>query len=144
MRNPRAALRDAVVELERARVPSRGGEHAPVDARWTLIDRFERAGRRYVVAVEDDAAGLPAAGSLTPREQEVLAAAASGRSTKVIAYDLGLSDSTVRVLLMRAARRLGVASRRELIELHRAATAPPSSEHSVTCDPRSVRDRNRG
>jgi DNA-binding NarL/FixJ family response regulator len=62
---------------------------------WSIVDHHEDAGRRYLVVVE-----APAAESLTTREREVLAAAA-GHTSKAIAFDLGLSDSTVRVLMSR-------------------------------------------
>jgi DNA-binding CsgD family transcriptional regulator len=39
---------------------------------------------------------------------------ALGQSTKETAYALGISDATVRVLLRRAASKLGTASRVEL------------------------------
>ncbi len=53
--------------------------------------------------------------ALTRREQEVLAAAARGHHNKLIAYDLGLAHSTVRVLLHRAATKLGAGSRSEAV-----------------------------
>jgi DNA-binding CsgD family transcriptional regulator len=43
-----------------------------------------------------------------------------GHTNKVIAYELGLSASTVRVLLTRASRKLGVSGRQRLIERYRA------------------------
>ena len=54
---------------------------------------------------------------LTERERQVVAFLALGRSTKEIAYVLGISDSTTRVLLGRAAARLGVRSRDELVRV---------------------------
>jgi DNA-binding CsgD family transcriptional regulator len=83
-------------------------------ARWTLVDSFEAEGRRYVVARENQAQvrGLAA---LTDRERQAVAYLALGQSTKEAAYALGISDVTVRVLLARAAARLGVRSRRELL-----------------------------
>ena len=70
----------------------------------------------YVVARENQAAvgGLP---GLTERERQVVAFLALGRSTKEIAYTLGISDSTTRVLLSRAAARMGVRTREELVRL---------------------------
>ena len=38
-----------------------------------------------------------------------------GHTDKVIAYELGLSASTVRVLLHRATRKLGASTRREAL-----------------------------
>jgi DNA-binding NarL/FixJ family response regulator len=54
--------------------------------------------------------------TLTTRETEVLMHAIGGRSSKAIAHELRIADSTVRVLLWRAARRLGARTRRELLE----------------------------
>jgi DNA-binding NarL/FixJ family response regulator len=54
---------------------------------------------------------------LTPTERCVVTCALRGFSTKEIAYTLGISDSTVRVLIMRAVRRYGYRSRRELMKL---------------------------
>jgi DNA-binding CsgD family transcriptional regulator len=48
---------------------------------------------------------------LTEREREVLARARDGHTYKEIAYDLGIAASTVRVLVHRAAARLGVTCR---------------------------------
>lgn len=87
-----------------------------VASRWTLVASFERDGERYVVAREI----LPSRrgpGALTDRERVVLACVARGCSTKEAAYELGISDSTVRVMLMRAARRCGAKDRHHLLEL---------------------------
>jgi DNA-binding CsgD family transcriptional regulator len=55
--------------------------------------------------------------SLTETERSAVTAAARGYSTKEIAYTFGIAEATVRVLLMRAARRCGVQSRKELLSL---------------------------
>jgi len=57
---------------------------------------------------------------LTGREREIVELALLGSENKCIAYDLGLSDSTVRVLMRRAAIKLGVRTRRELLAKMRA------------------------
>ena len=44
---------------------------------------------------------------LTPREREILDAVLAGKTHKEIAFELGLSDSTVRVLYARAMKRIG-------------------------------------
>jgi DNA-binding NarL/FixJ family response regulator len=54
--------------------------------------------------------------SLSEREREVLWHLSLGHETKVIACDLGLADSTVRVLLVRIATKLGTRSHAELLE----------------------------
>ncbi len=84
-------------------------------ARWSLVDRYERDGRRYVVAREN-APSPRGPEALSARERQVAALACIGHSNKSIAYELGLSHSTVRVLTARAAAKLGVRTRDELIE----------------------------
>ena len=83
-------------------------------ARWTLVDSFEDNGNRYIVARENQARfdGLE---SLTDRERQAVVYMAVGQSTKETAYALGISDVTVRVLLGRAAAKLGVRSRAGLL-----------------------------
>jgi DNA-binding CsgD family transcriptional regulator len=122
-------LEQAVLRMEAARGPMRRRDpdgalelwRTLVDAELTLLDHFERGGKRYVVAVanppklEEDKRPL-----LSRRERQVVSAAAAGRTNKLIAYELGLAHSTVRVLLARAAQRLGASSRRELIAIQRA------------------------
>lgn len=87
-----------------------------VGTRWTLVDAFSKDGERFIVARENQAhvRGLEA---LTEREQQVVACAAGGSTNKEIAYDLGISHATTRVLLARACRRLGVRSREDLLRL---------------------------
>jgi DNA-binding CsgD family transcriptional regulator len=87
---------------------------APGGARWTLVATYECEGARYVVARENQPTvyRLP---ELSEREQQVVACLAFGRSTKEIAFALGVSDSTVRVLVARASARLRVRTREELL-----------------------------
>jgi DNA-binding CsgD family transcriptional regulator len=74
-----------------------------------------------VVAVENVRVA-PTPAVLSARERQVVAAAVTGRTNKLIAYELGLSDSTVRVLLGRAKRKLELRTRRELVALYAAHT----------------------
>ncbi|TXI90832.1 MAG: response regulator transcription factor [Cupriavidus sp.] len=60
-------------------------------------------------------AGVYQASSLTPRQLEVLSQLNLGRSNKVIAHHLGLSENTVRVLVAAILDHLGVVSRVEAI-----------------------------
>lgn len=48
---------------------------------------------------------------LSPREREILDLITRGGSPKEVAFDLGLSDATVRVLYSRAMRKLGRSRR---------------------------------
>jgi DNA-binding CsgD family transcriptional regulator len=120
----REAFRAAVIALERARGPLRRRDpdaaidlwRGLVQGRWSLVDRFERDGRRYIVAHRNDPAALDPR-SLTDRERQVVGYVALGHSNKLIAYELGLSPSTVGVLLARAAAKLGARSRAELVTM---------------------------
>jgi hypothetical protein len=111
-RTCREVLRSAVLEVDRARTRTRrldvegalGAWRVLVESRWSLIDRFESDGRRYVVARINPSVSA-GADSLTPRERQVAALTDLGHSSKVIAYELGISDSTVRVLLSRIRRK---------------------------------------
>ncbi len=122
-------LEESVLRMEAARGPMRRRDpdgaldlwRTLVDAELTLLDHFERGGKRYVIAVANPPeAGEEKLATLSRRERQVVTAAAGGRSNKVIAYELGLAHSTVRVLLARAAQRLGATSRRELLAIHLA------------------------
>jgi DNA-binding CsgD family transcriptional regulator len=132
-REARENLRDAVITLERVRGRMRKREpeealrrwRALVDARWSLVDQFDSDGRRYVIAKRNEAAGTQPR-QLSPRERQVLAYASLGHSNKVIAYELGLSASTVRVLLTRASRKLGVKGRQLVLDRFRLAPPPRS------------------
>lgn len=121
-KSSREQIRNAVLAIESARSESerpRGrraleGWHPLTAARWTLVDNFQECGRRYIVACENqvDARGFD---SLTDRERQIVVHAALGLTNKEIAYTLGVSHVTVRVLIARAARRLGVYRREDLL-----------------------------
>ena len=80
----------------------------------TLVDTFEENGSLYIVAREGGPCAL-GIDRLTERERQIVEHAALGFTNKEIASALGISDATVRVLMARAARRVGVHSRRELL-----------------------------
>jgi DNA-binding CsgD family transcriptional regulator len=123
-----AAAKDQLKILQRAAVVRRdaraAGHTQPVtdgwvpriQSRWTLVDIQNSEGDPCVIARENQASvgGLE---MLTDRERQVVASAALGRSNKEIAYEIGIADATVRVLMSRACSRLGVSSRKELMEL---------------------------
>jgi DNA-binding CsgD family transcriptional regulator len=56
---------------------------------------------------------------LRPRERQVLAELAEGRSNRAIATRLGISENTVKFHVSRICRELGVTSRPELVALVR-------------------------
>ena len=117
----REALRDAVQRIERAR--SARGRSDPdaalaswqglVDGRWSLVDRFESDGRRFVVALENEPE-VPDPRGLSRRECQVAERVGLGLATKEIAYELGVSLSAVSMAAATAWRKLGLGSRTEL------------------------------
>ncbi len=121
------ALRNAALAIDRARTrASRLDEgdavamwHALVNGRWTLVDHVDRDGRRYFVARKNDPE-VARHHALTRRERQVIGFAAFGHSNKLIAYELGLSVSSVAAYLEIAMEKLGVATRAELIVAARA------------------------
>lgn len=131
----RELLRRAVLALERSRGPLRqtdpdaslAARKALVGARWSLVDRLDLDGRRYLLARENSprAQGPDA---LSARERQVLAYAKLGHHNKLIAYELGVADSTVRVLLARAAAKVGVKTREELLRSFDDGWCPPPNE----------------
>jgi DNA-binding CsgD family transcriptional regulator len=129
-----SALARAAGAIASARGPLRFAEDGAAVAGWqglvqrrfTLVDAPERPhrGRRRMLAFENQpqVAGFAA---LTDREREVAAYLMLGHSTKVIAYELGISDSTVRVLLRRVRHKLNVDTRADLMAALRAASRDP-------------------
>lgn len=117
----REMLRDAVRRIDKARTAE--GRSDPdgaldnwtglVEGRWSLVDRFDTDGRRFVVAVKNDPAH-PDPRGLTMGEREVGEFVGLGRSTKEIGYILGVSLSAVTNLTARAQAKLGLHSRAEL------------------------------
>jgi DNA-binding CsgD family transcriptional regulator len=120
----RESLAAAVRRVERARGKLRRvdeGEaielwRALVDGRWSLVDHVEKDGRRLVLARRNEP-GARDPKALSPRERDVLAYAALGHSNKHIAYLLGLAPATVASHLASGTAKLGLRSRREVIEV---------------------------
>jgi DNA-binding CsgD family transcriptional regulator len=81
-----------------------------VSGRWLLVDHVETDGRRCVLAHRNDP-HVPDARGLTLRERQVLAYAALGHPNKVIAYELGLSISSISSHLASGRATLAFPSR---------------------------------
>jgi DNA-binding CsgD family transcriptional regulator len=92
-------------------------EHLP-SAAVTLVDRFDVGGGTYVLLRERRQRATRLR-MLTATEHAVLELLVQGNSTKEAAFALGITAGTVRVLIMRAARRCGVAGREALLVLAR-------------------------
>jgi DNA-binding NarL/FixJ family response regulator len=108
----RAPDRDEAIEIWRG----------VLAGRWSLVEHFDAAGRRFVVA-RRDASAPKCFDVLTPGERRVVAQAAKGHTNKLIAYELNVSTSAVGMRIARAARKLGLRSRVELISAYRRAHA---------------------
>lgn len=93
--------------------------------KWSLVDLRDEAAVRHLVARRADV--VAPRSLLTSRQRQVLACASLGWSNKTISYDLGVSATTVSTHLLSAARRLGVRSRVEALQMFRAT---PSKEGS--------------
>jgi DNA-binding CsgD family transcriptional regulator len=88
--------------------------------RWRLVDHFDVAGRRFVIALGGPRVASPSPlAHLSRRERAACARAAEGQANKVIAAELGVTVSTVGNLLRRARHKLGCRSRVELIRAFR-------------------------
>ncbi|MFO0684402.1 MAG: helix-turn-helix transcriptional regulator [Sandaracinus sp.] len=116
LRRTVVARRDA---LESGRAELLDPWTALVEGRWSLVDRFERDGRHYVVARANEPDVVDPR-ALAPRERQVAVLASLGRSNKAIAYELGIATSRVGTLLGQAARKLGASGRADLVALVRS------------------------
>lgn len=142
----RLMLRAAAAAFDRSRTRQRQADpqatlldwKALVAGRWSVVDCFDSDGRRFLVAHRNDPppdtvaaadAGGPQA-SLSLRERQVVGYAALGHANKNIAYDLGISVSSVATHLVNATAKLGATSRADLIAKacwRRDLRAPPSA-----------------
>jgi len=80
-----------------------GGTIAPVEA--LLANRTRRA----------DPEADETSSALTPRQMTVLAHLRQGKANKIIAYELGMSESTVKVHVRNIMRRMGATNRTQAV-----------------------------
>jgi DNA-binding NarL/FixJ family response regulator len=136
MQNALDRLREVVRERDRASLPlpDSSAWDAVIAGRWSLIDRFDSDGRRFVVAYRNPP-GVLDPRRLTAREEGVTTLATVGRSNKEIGLDLGVPEQDVATLLTTALAKLGLASRTLLPifwrDLHGRAWAVSDSEASL-------------
>ncbi len=88
---------------------------------WSLVEEFEHEGHLYRLVRRplDRTRTL----RLTNRERQAVQLASEGKGRAEIARELGVSPSTVGVLLHRAGTKFGAKTRHELIERFRAEGA---------------------
>ena len=81
--------------------------------------RAARLDADAVVMAPGDARGedAPPTETLTPREKEVLDLLAEGRSNKAIAWQLGISDQTVKFHVAAISGKLGAENRTDAVRL---------------------------
>jgi len=123
----RGRLRTAVQRVEQARSRSvRRDPHRAlelwqglVEGRWSLVDRWESDGRRYV-AVHANAPERRDFRSLTGPERTALHYVVLGASNKEIAFALGVPMGTAATWVRGATRKLGGRNRRDLIGIDQA------------------------
>ena len=115
-----ATLVEAVARRERARGRMRQHPdealflwHGLVSGRWSLVDRIEHDGKRFIVAHRNDPQVRDPRG-LTQREARVAESLGRGSTLKEIAYDEGTSESSVTKAAVRVRAKLGLGSLAEL------------------------------
>jgi len=89
---------------------------ALVRGRWSLVDRLDHDGRRWILAIRN-ADGVLDPRALTERELNVVRMAGRGATNCEIAYELGLTEGGVSAHLHAACRKLKCSGRRDLIRL---------------------------
>jgi len=123
----RAHLEDACRSMERARGKLRRSDpeqavaiwRGLVNGEWSLVDHIDHDGKRHIVARKNRAETLPWH-LLTARERQVLAYLVEGTPQKLVAYTLGLAESTIANIVTRSARKVGARSRIDLIRAYRS------------------------
>jgi DNA-binding CsgD family transcriptional regulator len=117
-------------QIAEGRGTSAGTVANQIAAIYQKLGIGSRADLMARLALSDPASGACASrlSGLSGREQQVVLQAIQGHSNKLIAIELGLTESTVATHLRRALGKLGLRSRRELIlDLQAAETTPDVS-----------------
>lgn len=100
--------------IEAVRLVRAGGLYVPADA---LIDAFNRFSLTSVHenrrVVDDNKTSEPALTTFTDRQLQVLDLLCKGKSNKLIAYELDVQESTVKVHIRQIMRKLKATNRTE-------------------------------
>lgn len=116
---------------------SRGAELRGTDAfrallegRLTVVDRFDRDGRTFLVTAHSHTLTLPER-ALSTQERRAASLVRLGHANKAIAVHLGLSESRVSTLMRSVAEKLGARSRVDLVRLLASLPDLADSEHEA-------------
>jgi DNA-binding CsgD family transcriptional regulator len=133
-RDAKEALRLAAKAIDRARSKARGNEDEALDlwkglvaGRWSLVERFDSDGRRFMVARRNDPQ-VTDPRALDLRERQVLAYVAMGHPAKLIAYSLGVSPSSVSTTRRSAMRKLGLQTTADVVRLFGGPPGPEPAQ----------------
>ncbi|HVU01522.1 MAG TPA: helix-turn-helix transcriptional regulator [Polyangiaceae bacterium] len=121
----RTLVRSATEAPPRGSVERLHGEFLAGD--WAVVDSFDECGCRCVMFRRAERAASGSRGALTRRQREIATFAARGHSNKQIAYEMGISESTVSEHVRRAVSKLGLRSRVELVSTLAALSAVAST-----------------
>jgi DNA-binding CsgD family transcriptional regulator len=97
-----------------------------VDGRWSVLDVVDTDGRAYTV-LRENALDVRSRIALSERERQVAFLVGRGHHVKLVAYELGVSPSTVRSQLRSALRKLNVEDRQRLCRLVARIDEPDSA-----------------
>jgi DNA-binding NarL/FixJ family response regulator len=108
------------IAIEAVRFVLAGGTYVPVD--YLLMSSLPR----------DPSEAPPATGAVTARELAVVRAIQRGKSNKVIAYELGMCESTVKVHVRRVMKKLKAKNRTDVaIKLQSILGAAPRANTCI-------------
>lgn len=96
--------------------------HALIAGNWSVVNHTDSDGKRFILA-RRNASNISDPAALTPNERSVAHLAAFEHSSKLIAYELGVSASVVSERLKVALAKLGLRTRAELVQVIRAGWA---------------------
>ncbi|MGM0556733.1 MAG: helix-turn-helix transcriptional regulator [Myxococcota bacterium] len=101
-----------------------------VDGRWSLLDIVDTDGRSYTV-LRENPLDVRSTMALSERERQVAYLVGRGHHVKLVAYEMGLTPSTVRSQLRSALRKLNLDDR---TGLHRLVATVANPEPTTELD----------
>ena len=116
------------------RLVAAGGTYVPAIALDNLITAQPEAAPSSAAEGDGGAAG----GVFSPRELHVLGTLQQGKPNKVIAYELGLAESTVKVHIRHIMKKLNARNRTQVVLMTRAL---PNTKLSARGTPKPIKRR---